>query len=161
GAIRTAPTLCVPAWRWEDWAAADSGASRAPHFLQNLAAGWLATPQAAQTDSSFAPHSTQNEASVGLSWLQDGQRIGSPVASVTTTPRADGGRSTVLLEFAAEWPINCAPLAHPSHFLPAWQPDPGGVCHPVTSKTVTAPPATSPCFTRKSTTTPRSPGDGS
>jgi hypothetical protein len=27
---------------------------------------------------SFAPHPSQNEASPGLSWLQDGQRIGSP-----------------------------------------------------------------------------------
>jgi hypothetical protein len=36
----------------------------------------LCTP--GKINSSFAPHPSQNEASPGLSWLQDGQRIGSP-----------------------------------------------------------------------------------
>jgi hypothetical protein len=44
----------------------------------------------------------QNEASAELSWLQDGQRLGSPVAPVTTTPYAGGGSSIALLERAAE-----------------------------------------------------------
>jgi hypothetical protein len=52
-----------------------------PHFLQNRAPGLTDALHAGQINSSFAPHSSQNEASPGLSWLQDGQRIVSPVAS--------------------------------------------------------------------------------
>src|SRR6266851_2846864 len=67
-----------------------------PHFLQNRAPGLTDALHAGQINSSFAPHPSQNEASPGLSWWQDGQRIGSPVAPVTTTPCANGGRRTVL-----------------------------------------------------------------
>src|SRR5216684_1766430 len=76
--------------------AAFAGAIAVPHFLQNRAPGLTDALHAGQINSSFAPHPSQNEASPGLSWLQDGQRIGSPVAPVTTTPCADGGRRTVL-----------------------------------------------------------------
>src|SRR5229473_1489886 len=74
-------------------AAAFVGPIAVPHFLQNRAPGLTDALHAGQINSSFAPHPSQNEASPGLSWLQDGQRIGSPVA-VTTTPCADGGRRT-------------------------------------------------------------------
>src|SRR5713226_9345724 len=77
-------------------AAAFVGPIAVPHFLQNRAPGLTDALHAAQINSSFAPHPSQNEASLGLSWLQDGQRIGSPVAPVTTTPCADGGRRMVL-----------------------------------------------------------------
>src|SRR5229473_1431944 len=65
-----------------------------PHFLQNRAPGLTDALHAGQINSSFAPHPSQNEASPGLSWWQDGQRIGSPVALLL--PRADGGRRMVL-----------------------------------------------------------------
>src|SRR5246127_2642083 len=75
-------------------AAAFVGPTAAPHFLQNRAPGLTDALHAGQINSSFAPHSSQNEASTGLSWLQDGQRIGSPVAPITTTPwTAEGARS--------------------------------------------------------------------
>ena len=45
--------------------------------------------------------SSQNKASVLLSWLQDGQRIWSPVAPVTTTPRAEDGNIPGALAGAA------------------------------------------------------------
>src|ERR1700730_1177509 len=61
--------------------AAFVGPIAVPHFLQNRAPGLSDALQAGQINSSFAPHSSQNEASTGLSWLQDGQRIVSPVAS--------------------------------------------------------------------------------
>ncbi len=49
-----------------------------PHFLQNRAPGLTDALHAGQISSSFVPHPSQNEASPGLSWLHDGQRIGSP-----------------------------------------------------------------------------------
>jgi hypothetical protein len=74
-----------------------------PHFLQYRAPGLTDTLHVGQINSSLVPHSSQNEASAGLSLLQHGQRIVPPVAPSTTTRRADGGRSRVLQEQAAEW----------------------------------------------------------
>src|SRR3984893_19250855 len=67
-------------------AAAFTGPIAVPHFLQNRAPGLTDALHAGQINSRFAPHPSHNEASPGLSGVQDGQRIGSPVASVTTTP---------------------------------------------------------------------------
>src|SRR3984893_17346364 len=85
-------------------AAAFVGPIAVPHFLQNRAPGLTDALHAGQINSSFAPHPSQNEASPGLLWLQDGQRIGSPLAPVTTTPCAELGRCSV---------------APPSHLVPA------------------------------------------
>src|SRR6266849_7638491 len=76
--------------------AAFVGPIAVPHVLQNRAPGLTDALHAGHINTRFAPHPSQNEASPGLSRLQDGQRIGSPVAPVTTTPCADGGRRTVL-----------------------------------------------------------------
>jgi hypothetical protein len=59
---------------------------------QNFSPGSFDAPHAAHSAASVAPHSAQKRRSARLSWWQDGQRIGSLVALVTTTPRADGGR---------------------------------------------------------------------
>jgi hypothetical protein len=40
--------------------------------------------------------------------------------------------STVPKERAAAWSVGVS-VALPSYFVPAWQPHPGGFCHPVTS----------------------------
>src|SRR5712692_2062104 len=80
------------------------GSIAVPHFLQNRAPGLTDALHAGQINSSFAPHPSQNEASPGLSWLQDGQRIGSPVALLLPARTAEGG-----------W---CS-LATPSHFVSA------------------------------------------
>src|SRR6266849_2490264 len=65
-----------------------------PHFLQNRAPGLTDALHAGQISSRFAPHPSQNEASPGLSWLQDGQRIGFPLARLVPQPArtAEGGR---------------------------------------------------------------------
>ncbi len=64
-----------------------------PHFLQNRAPGLTDALHAGQISSSFVPHPSQNEASPGLSRLQDGQRIGSPVPRLLPHPArtAEGG----------------------------------------------------------------------
>jgi hypothetical protein len=77
-------------------AAAFLGPIAVPHFLPNRAPGLTDALHAGQNNSSFTLHSSQHEASAVLSWLPDEQRIGSPVAPVTTTPCADGGSSTML-----------------------------------------------------------------
>src|SRR6201984_1900522 len=73
-------------------AAAFVGPIAVPHFLQNRAPGLTDALHAGHINSSFAPHPSQNEASPGVSWLQDGQRI-SPFAPVKDTTCPDGGRS--------------------------------------------------------------------
>ncbi len=40
--------------------------------------------------------------------------------------------STVPKERAAAWSVGVS-IALPSYFAPAWQPHPGGFCHPVTN----------------------------
>src|SRR5713226_4760458 len=67
-------------------AAAFAGPIAVPHFLQNRAPGLTDALHAGQINSSFAPHPSQNAASPGLSWLQDGQRIGSPLARLVPQP---------------------------------------------------------------------------
>src|SRR5713226_10639218 len=87
-----------------------------PHFLQNRAPGLTDDLHAGQINSSFAPHPSQNEASPGLSWWQDGQRIGSPVALLL--PRADGGRRMVLGSYSITLRVGrvaCDPGESPSH----------------------------------------------
>src|SRR6266436_1435704 len=86
--------------------AAFVGPIAVPHFLQNRAPGLTDALHAGQISSSFAPHPSQNEASPGLSRLQDGQRIGSPLARLVPQPArtAEGGRCSV---------------APPSHLVPA------------------------------------------
>src|SRR5579872_541189 len=77
-------------------AAALVGPIAVPHFLQNRAPGLTDALHAGQINSSLAPHPSQHEASPGLSWLQDGHRIGAPFAPVTTTPCADAGRKRIV-----------------------------------------------------------------
>jgi hypothetical protein len=103
-------------------AAAFLGPIAVPHFLPNRAPGLTDALHAGQINSSFAPHSSQNGASAVLSWLQDGQRIESPVTPITTTLCADGGRSGVLLEQAGRG-RSTSSATSPSHFrvrLEAW-----------------------------------------
>src|SRR6266481_4722498 len=61
-------------------AAAFAWAIAVPHFLQNRAPGLTDALHAGHINSSFAPHPSQNAASPGLSWLQNGQSIGSRLA---------------------------------------------------------------------------------
>src|SRR5712664_3759982 len=87
-----------------------------PHFLQNRAPGLTDALHAGHINSSFAPHPSQNEASPGLSWLQDGQRIGSPVDLLL--PRADGERRMVLGSYSITLRVGrvaCDPGESPSH----------------------------------------------
>jgi hypothetical protein len=86
--------------------AAFVGPIAVPHFLQNRAPGLTDALHAGQISSSFAPHPSQNEASPGSSRLQNGQRIGSPLARLVPKPArtAEGGRCSV---------------APPSHLVPA------------------------------------------
>src|SRR5216683_81965 len=74
-------------------AATFAGAIAVPHFLQNRAPGLTDALHAGQINSSFVPHPSQNQASPGLSRLQDGQRIGSPVPRLLPHPArtAEGG----------------------------------------------------------------------
>src|SRR6266851_6752491 len=56
-------------------AAALWGPIAVPHFLQKRAPGLTDVLHAGHINSRLAPHSSQNEASPGLSWLQEVQRI--------------------------------------------------------------------------------------
>jgi hypothetical protein len=89
-------------------AAAFLGPIAVPHFLQNRAPGLTDALHAGQINSSFTPHFSQNEAS----------------------PRtAEGAGALRASRGVVDQRLLVAP---PSHFVPAWQPYPGGVCHPVT-----------------------------
>src|SRR5216683_5143229 len=98
-------------------AAAFVGPIAVPHFLQNRAPGLTDALHAGHINSSFAPHPSQNAASPGLSWLQDGQRIGSPLARLVPQPArtAEGGRCPVSSSVRASSPSEPDPGASPSY----------------------------------------------
>jgi hypothetical protein len=89
-------------------------------------------PHDAQGAASAVPHSAEKRRSARLSWSQDGQRIPCLLARGDYhTLRGLRKERSAFRTTRRVVDQRCS-VAPPSRFVPVRQPDPSGVCHPVT-----------------------------